>query len=352
MSTPPAPVRNYEDEVDIPEMDELYLKQWSCVPISCRLAPADSLSPDKDEAINFICPRQSFLYYYTDSIKDGFGNRIKQSGNVWYSYCYGGADLPLPVQYPVSVLYDIIVAETRPSGRVPPLPLPLVVHFSEAKEPSKQAPAAAGTDAVLVSSHFLAEKERLLKTQSILSLPPKMGYQCHRQIVKASLQCCFGNSDALNTLEKELPSYAKGMFHSVRNNDPEGHWKARCALLYIGSVLSGQATDFTAVVHQDGRARYIKCPPGLRLGSFLKEYVPAFKDRLEGKNIHANQQAPGVTIQGMRPFYSTPMQDLFEIFLSVDFALHIVIATKKDLDLHFNSLIVHRSSSAPGARRE
>jgi hypothetical protein len=344
-------VRNYEDEVDISEVDDLYLKQWSCVPISCRLAAADSLEPDTDQAVNFICPRQSFLYYYMDSIKERFGNKIKQSGNVWYSYVHGGVDMPLPMQYPVSVLYDIIVAETRPIGRVPPLPLPLVVHFSEAKEPTKPLTAGPGTDALLTSTQFLAEKERVVRTHSILSLPPKMGYQCHRQSVKAALQCCFGTADALHMLEKELPSYAKGMFHSVRNNDAEGHWKARCALLYLGSVLSGQTTDFTAVVHQEGRTRYIKCPPGLRLGSFLKEFVPAFA-RLEGKYIHANQQAPGVTIQGMRPFYSTPMQDLFEIFLSVDFALHIVVASKKDLDIHFNSSIVNRSSSAPAAQRE
>lgn len=350
-----GPVRNYEDEVDIPDVDDLYLKQWSCVPISCRLAPADSLEPDTDQAVNFICPRQSYLYYYMDTIKERFGNKIKQSGNVWYSYVHGGVDIPLPMQYPVSVLFDIIVAETRQIGRLPPLPpplpLPLVVHFSEAKEPSKPLTVALGTDTSLISTRSLTEKERVLRTHSILSLPPKMGYQCHRQSIKAALQCCFGSADALQMLERELPAYAKGMFHSVRNNDAEGHWKARCALLYLGSVSSGQTTDFTAVVHQEGRSRYIKCPPGLRLGSFLKEFVPAFS-RLEGKHIHENKLAPGVTIQGMRPLYSTPMQDLFEIFLSVDFALHVVVASKTDLDLYFNSSVVGRSVSAPVHRRE
>ena len=344
----PQTIRNYEDEVDIPEADELYLKQWSCVPISCRLATGDSLEPEKDQVVNFIVPRQSYLYYYMDSIKEVFGNKIKQNGNAWYSYVHGGFDIPLPMQYPVSVLFDIIVAETRPSQRVPPLPLPLVVHFSEAKEPTKPAAPASTTD--VVSAVFLTEKERVGKTQSILSLPPKMGYHCHRQSIKASLQCCFGSVDALTMLEKELPTYAKGIFQSVRNNDPEGHWKARWALFYLASVLSGQSTDFTVVVHQEGRTKYIRCPPGLRLGSFLKEFVPSF-GRLEAKHVHANVHAPGVTVQGLRPFYSTPMQDLYETLLAVDFAVHVVVASKKDIDLHFNGSIINRSSSAPGGQR-
>lgn len=320
-----------EKDIDQPVADSLTLMQWSCVPIECTLSATES----RDGCVKkckFVVPRQSYLYHYaySDTITTTITNEVRSSGPRWFSYrsllypAKCDVHFPLPIQYPVHVLCDLVVSE-KPSQMHFRPPLCLRVHFSEPKEEDYKALSAS------VEQQGFAPlppwSEYLLRYQSVIKLDTvRSGYKWHRHALKEALFARYGSAQGLMLLERDLPRLAGQLFTSVQNNDPYGFWAGKCALEQCSDMQAKRDGHVAVVIHYTPwQKQWILVPKGgQKLGLFLKEKCPPFAS-LEREQVHSNVPAYVISVQGVHPLLSTPLDDLCELLSSSDLCLHIVL---------------------------
>jgi hypothetical protein len=314
---------------DIPVPDQLYQQLWSCVPVRCVFG-SDESRDGREKECEFIVPRQSFLYYYTEVIQEAFSEFVRKDESIWYSYrsaLWRNEYLPLPIQFPVSVLCDLVAAE-GPKGLDPKFqfipPLQIRVHFSAPVQPDKSTTTISWAD-------YQERYRAVIKLEN-----SKVGYLVHRQMLKQALSVRYGSTEPLSAMESLLPASGMELFSSVKNNDQVSFWKARCVLQRCGDIVGEEATFYAVYVHTPAKLSTGQCSRLIRyrgsnqkLGMFLKESVPQFADK-QRDWCHSSALA-NVLIQGVRPMLSTPMESLLEVFGSVDMCLHIVIIDDADL---------------------
>mmetsp|Transcript_40804 Transcript_40804/g.47464 ORF Transcript_40804/g.47464 Transcript_40804/m.47464 type:complete len:369 (+) Transcript_40804:56-1162(+) len=333
-----------EKDFDFPNPDALYLQQWSCVPVVCSIAECETLD-GKPRRCQFIVPRQSFLYHYAySSTLAGICNAARNSGCRWFSYrclLYPKADifLPLPIQYPIHVLCDLVTAERGGlHNSVPAFRAPLVIriHFSEPKKEdfevmcSQLSPMQAAT--LPTWEHYLLRYQSSLRLDSV-RCPSKW----MRHTVRQHMLLRFGSCSVLRNVERDMPEYGEDLLRAVVDNNPERYWRARSVVDQYIDMQSNDSTDvkFVIVLHLSPwqTKRVLWRGGSHKVGVFLRDHVEAFA-QLERDQHHSTQPCQMVFVQGMNLLLSTPMDALIELLSSTDGVVHMVLK-KPDLIKQF-----------------
>lgn len=325
-----------EKDIDFVIPDPLMEQQWSCVPIMCTLAEGESLD-GRPKRCQFIVPRQSYLFHYTytQTITSALCNFARGSGCRWFSYrsmIFPKSEvyLPLPIQYPVHVLCDMIASE-RASSAIPAFRAPLQVrlHFTEPKKEEFEAMCRAVPS---VQQNLLPTWDGFQQRyQAVLRLDnARSGYKWHRHILKQSLVAKFGTSQALQVVERDLPKHGSELIQSVVFNQCASFWRAKCCIEQCGEMRTTNDEHHLIVIHHGlSHTQLVVCKNSTqKLGLFLKEHVTAF-GALGRDQVHTNQPCHAVFVQGLNPLLSTPLDALFDLFGACDLAVHIVL--KNDL---------------------
>lgn len=321
-----------EKDIDFVIPDTLVEQQWSCVPVQCTLAEGESLD-GRPKRCQFIVPRQSYLFHYTytKTITMALCNFARGSGCRWFSYrsmVFPKSDvyLPLPIQYPVHVLCDMIAAEKVNTG-TPAFRAPLQVrlHFTEPKKEEFEAmcrTVPAVQQAALPSWETFQQRY-----QAVLRLDnARSGYKWHRHMLKQSIIVRFGTARALQMVENDLPKHGGELIQSVVNNQCGPFWRAKCCIEQCGEMRTTKDEHHLIVLHHGVcSTQFVVCKNSTqKLGLFLKEHVLAFA-ALGRDQCHTNQPCHVVFVQGINPLLSTPLDALFDLFTSCDLCVHIVL---------------------------
>ena len=87
-----------------------------------------------------------------------------------------------------------------------------------------------------------------------------------------------------------------------------------------------QLLAYPILLHCEGTSKLVRWRQnGQKLGQFLKEHVPWLEFLTREDIFHRHEPATFVLIQGVSPFLSSPMEDLYELLASTDLVLHIVV---------------------------
>ena len=383
------------DFIEMSEPQAITLKHWNCVPIHCVLAEEDARDAHSNQQssttarfrgssplfagassgraplyqCNYIVPRQSYMFLHFETILDAFKDVVVAEGTPWMSYrTMRGTVLPLPWQYPVSVVIDMIrmrLVEEGQSLAASVFPLEVTVHFSEPPAP----PANADENSKEV--HLMNDFKKVLKIHDM-----RAGLLYHRQLIKRSLMYAYDTSMPLLQLEAETPASFTDFFEGIQENDPLKYWRGKCAMSYFGELVQeevateniagagvgtgsslavsgsgvgtpgaalGQAgggavadgaddrfkvrsTVLPIVIHSHGTHKIVKWRPnGQKLGQFLKEHVPWLEHISRDDIFHRSDPPDFILIQGLCPLLSSPVEDLHELLACTDMFLHIIV---------------------------
>ena len=406
------------DFIEMSEPQAITTKHWNCVPIHCTLADEDARESSSNAGghsfanattarfkanspltggggrglasyqCNYIVPRQSYMFLHFETILDAFKDVVIAEGTPWMSYrTMRGTVLPIPWQYPVTVVIDMIrmrLVEEGQSLAASVFPLALTVHFSEPPQPPSTA--EEGSKEVQLFNEY----KKVLKIHDM-----RAGLLYHRQVLKRSLMYAYDTAMPLLQLEADTPASFTDFFEGIQENDPVKYWRGKCAMTYFGELVQeeliaeataglsngggagasvatlggttttalGQAsasvngggatgeqqqqggggdvaataeerfkgqqlrsTVLPIVIHSHGTHKIVKWRlNGQKLGQFLKEHVPWLEHITRDDIFHRSDPPDFILIQGLSPLLSSPLEDLHELLSCTDMFLHIIV---------------------------
>lgn len=323
--------------IDIPECDPLFDRQWSSIPVECELALAeDSFESSRNSFVqpkkcNLIVPRQSFLFLHVDGVLSQLDIAAASRGRVWFSVRVGSWIFPLPWQYPVSVLCDMISQFTLNQTNIYPLRL-CVNLLPEGREREKEKDRDKESASPTSFRESLKDQQRELQKELVakmLFLDVRQGMLYYRHLLKQSMaNMSRGDASPFRVMEQKHGRLHALLLSGAANNDPVAFWQGRCAAIAVceTAVSEQQVTlQFPIVLHRIYCGEGIK-PPTFhsttvmwnRNGSRLWQFLRFHLSDIEVAREDHNREIRGITVQGIHPLMNTPMEFLVDVLASSD----------------------------------